>query len=289
MTERHRFEVAGNNSDLLRVLVHNSAAITMLVERSGTVRSVSGAFARLLGHDPELVGGQPADRTGSPSRSSTRVAAALDDACRRDTISTFEATLPHRDGVRTVPLEFHVVNLLDDPVVQGLVVTAYDISPLREAQDSLEFLATHDPLTQLANRSLLVERIETALTRTTERGPLTVFFLDLDRFKPVNDLLGHEAGDHLLREVAARLESVARGDDTVARLGGDEFVIVAEGVETLATVEAISQRIEASSARAVPARTRGRPRCTRASASPGRWTTRPPTRSSPTPTERCTR
>ncbi len=172
--------------------------------------------------------------------------AALADASFRETISTFEATLTHRDGVRTVPLEFHVVNLLDDPVVQGLVVTAYDISPLRDAQDSLEFLATHDPLTQLANRSLLVERIETALTRTNERGPLTVFFLDLDRFKPVNDLLGHEAGDHLLQEVAERLQGVARGDDTVARLGGDEFVIVAEGVETIETVEAIAQRIEAS-------------------------------------------
>jgi diguanylate cyclase (GGDEF)-like protein/PAS domain S-box-containing protein len=245
LTERHRFEVAGNNSDLLRLLVHNSAAITMLVERNGTVRSVSGAFARLLGHDPELVAGSLLTSWISDAQQK-RVSAALEDACRRETISTFEATLTHRDGVRTVPLEFHVVNLLDDPVVEGLVVTAYDISPLREAQDSLEFLATHDPLTQLANRSLLIERIETALTRTAERGPLTVFFLDLDRFKPVNDLLGHEAGDHLLKEVAARLESVARGDDTVARLGGDEFVIVAEGVENLETVEAISQRIEAS-------------------------------------------
>jgi diguanylate cyclase (GGDEF)-like protein/PAS domain S-box-containing protein len=245
LTERRRFEVAGNDSDLLRLLVHNSAAITMLLERDGAVRSVSGAFARLLGHDPELVTGRPLTDWVSDSQQK-RVAAAIEDACRRESISTFEATLPHRDGVRTVPLEFHVVNLLDDPVVEGLVVTAYDISPLREAQDSLEFLATHDPLTQLANRSLLVERIETALNRTAERGPLTVFFLDLDRFKPVNDLLGHEAGDHLLREVAARLESVARGDDTVARLGGDEFVIVAEGVESDETVQAIALRIEAS-------------------------------------------
>ena len=245
LTERRRFEVAGNDADLLRVLVQNSAAITMLIERGGVVRSVSGAFARLLGHDPELVIGSPLVDWVTDSQR-TRVLAALADACQRETMSSFEATLPHRDGEHTVPLEFHVVNQLDDPVVEGLVVTAYDISPLREAQDSLEFLATHDPLTQLANRSLLVERIDTALTHTAERGPLTVFFLDLDRFKPVNDLLGHEAGDHLLREVALRLETVARGDDTVARLGGDEFVIVAEGVESLATVQAISRRIQTS-------------------------------------------
>ena len=211
----------------------------------GRCAASAAAFARLLGHDPELVVGRPLIDWVTDSQR-TRVAAAIVDACRRTTISTFEATLHHRDGVRSVPLEFNVVNLLDDPVVEGLVVTAYDISPLREAQDSLEFLATHDPLTQLANRSLLVERIDTALTHVADRGPLTVFFLDLDRFKPVNDLLGHEAGDHLLREVAQRLATVARGDDTVARLGGDEFVIVAEGVESLATVQAIARRIEIS-------------------------------------------
>jgi diguanylate cyclase (GGDEF)-like protein/PAS domain S-box-containing protein len=245
MTERRRFEVATNDGDLLSILVHNSAAVTMLVDEDGAVRSVSGAFARLLGHDPELVVGRPLVEWVHETQRN-RVAAALVDASRRVGISTFEATLHHRDGVRSVPLEFNVVNLLDDPVVQGLVVTAYDISPLREAQDSLEFLATHDPLTQLANRILLVERIETALTHVPERGPLTVFFLDLDRFKPVNDLLGHEAGDHLLREVARRLELVARGDDTVARLGGDEFVIVAEGVTGLATAQAIARRLETS-------------------------------------------
>jgi diguanylate cyclase (GGDEF)-like protein/PAS domain S-box-containing protein len=245
MTERRRFEVATNDGDLLSILVHNSAAITMLVDADGSVRSVSGAFARLLGHDPELVVGRPLIEWVAETQKN-RVAAALVDASRRVGISTFEATLHHRDGVRSVPLEFNVVNLLDDPVVQGLVVTAYDISPLREAQDSLEFLATHDPLTQLANRSLLVERIETSLTHVAERGPVTIFFLDLDRFKPVNDLLGHEAGDHLLREVARRLELVARGDDTVARLGGDEFVIVAEGVTGLATAQAIARRIEMS-------------------------------------------
>lgn len=287
MTERRRFEVATNDGDLLSILVHNSAAVTMLVDADGAVRSVSGGFARLLGHDPKLVVGRPLIEWVSETQQS-RVAAALVDASRRVGISTFEATLHHRDGVRSVPLAFNAVNLLDDPVVQGLVVTAYDISPLREAQDSLEFLATHGPLTQLANR-LLVERIETALTHVLERGAVTVFFLDLDRFKPVNDLLGHEAGDHLLllREVARRLELAARGDDTVARLGGDEFVIVAEAVTGLATAQAIARRIEMSLSE--PYRLAAGTVQVFVSVGFSDPRTRPPpTPCSPTPTVRCT-
>jgi diguanylate cyclase (GGDEF)-like protein len=126
------------------------------------------------------------------------------------------------------------------------VVTAYDITPLKEAQDSLQYLASHDSLTGLANRSLLVERLDEALRRAPEAGPVTVFFIDLDRFKPVNDLLGHEAGDKLLIEVADRLRTVARGDDTVARIGGDEFVVIAEGVGSIGIAQAIAQRIDAA-------------------------------------------
>ena len=188
-----------------------------------------------------------------------RVSAALLDATLNPGTTTFEATLHHRDGVRTVPLELSAVNLLDDPVVEGLVVTAYDITPLREAQDSLQYLASHDPLTDLANRTLLVERLDEALARAPEQGPVTVFFIDLDRFKPVNDLLGHEAGDRLLVEVAVRLRNLARGDDTVARLGGDEFVVVAEEVDTLDTVQSIARRIEEGLERAGRARCRPDP------------------------------
>jgi diguanylate cyclase (GGDEF)-like protein/PAS domain S-box-containing protein len=243
LTERRRFEVAANDHDRFRVLVHNSAAITMLLDINGEITSVSGAFARILGHDPEFAIGESLLRYVVDAQRS-RVAAALLDATLRKGTTTFDATLHHRDGETTIPLEISAVNLLDDPVVAGLVVTAYDVTPLREAQDTLQYLASHDPLTDLANRSLLVERLDEALRRAPEQGPVTVFFIDLDRFKPVNDLLGHEAGDRLLREVAARLRTVARGDDTVARLGGDEFVVVAEGVETSATVAAIAKRIE---------------------------------------------
>jgi diguanylate cyclase (GGDEF)-like protein len=104
------------------------------------------------------------------------------------------------------------------------------------AERAAEFLATHDPLTALPSRSMLEDRLDVAITQAgRERETLAVMLVDLDRFKTVNDALGHEAGDDLLREVAARMQACLRGSDTVARLGGDQFVAL---VPTIATPEA---------------------------------------------------
>ena len=246
--------------------------------RDGSSASVSGAFAALLGHDPELVVGEPADRLGSDRSRSASRRRDRGRTAGRDSISTFEATLHHRDGVRSVPLEFYVVNLLDDPVVEGLVVTAYDISPLREAQDSFEFLATHDRAHQLANRSLLSSASRPRSTRAPERGPLTVFFLDLDRFKPVNDLLVTRPGPLLRRSAPAWTVAVAA--TTPGRAPRRRRVRHrGRGVEPPATAQAIAGAHRVGPGRAVPLGA-GTAQVTRASASPGRSTTRPRTRSS---------
>ncbi|MBV8949454.1 MAG: EAL domain-containing protein [Actinobacteria bacterium] len=243
-TQRRKFEVAGDSDARFRSVVHHSPVITMLLDANGVVTSVSGAFARILGHDPELVVGTQLSQWAIPGHRH-RLHRALTQATRAEGTRNVDATLRHRDGVRDVPLEFHFVNLLDDPVVAGVVVSAFDVTELREAQASLKHLATHDALTGLANRSLLLERIDDALARAGEGTPLTVLFIDLDRFKPVNDLLGHEAGDRLLMEVADRLRSVTRSSDMVGRLGGDEFVVVSEGVAGVDEAQAFARRLEA--------------------------------------------
>jgi diguanylate cyclase (GGDEF)-like protein len=109
--------------------------------------------------------------------------------------------------------------------------TANMADSLKRANDELQRLALHDPLTQLPNRLLLEDRIDQAIAHA-ERGKFkcAVLFVDLDRFKMVNDSLGHFAGDELLRAVANRLQTVVRGEDTVSRLGGDEFVILLRDV-----------------------------------------------------------
>ncbi len=109
----------------------------------------------------------------------------------------------------------------------GLLVAALVLHYTNRIGRERERLATHDALTALPNRSLFMDRLEQALVRAQRRNTLVgVIFIDLDRFKRVNDTLGHAGGDLLIGEVAARLRQAARAEDTVARLGGDEFVVV---------------------------------------------------------------
>lgn len=112
------------------------------------------------------------------------------------------------------------------------------------AEDKLIHQASHDSLTDLPNRALLLDRLATALTRTAdERATLAVLMLDLDHFKTINDTLGHQAGDLVLTTVAERLVSCVRPVDTVARLGGDEFTIILDGLENPKQMHEIAERI----------------------------------------------
>lgn len=122
-----------------------------------------------------------------------------------------------------------------------------DITERKRVEQELRYLANYDALTGLPNRSLLVERIEQGIVRArnSERC-LGVLFLDLDRFKHINDSMGHAAGDSLLRAAGARLRQVVRGNDSVARLGGDEFTVVLEDIAGTADAEAVAAKIIAA-------------------------------------------
>lgn len=111
--------------------------------------------------------------------------------------------------------------------VSHFVCLFADISTIKQSQRELDFLAHHDPLTKLPNRLLLTARLEHALQQAERASnQVAVMFIDLDRFKNINDSLGHSVGDMLLLQAADRLRSLVRAEDTIARLGGDEFVIV---------------------------------------------------------------
>ena len=124
---------------------------------------------------------------------------------------------------------FRAVNLVDEPDVGGIVVNVHNIDDRKQAERELQHRATHDALTGLPNRALFHERVRGALDHGAAAArPCAVLFIDLDGFKSVNDSLGHDAGDHLLRVVAERLRAVTPRRHTVARLGGDEFAVLLE-------------------------------------------------------------
>ena len=114
----------------------------------------------------------------------------------------------------------------------------------KRAEEHLSYLAHHDPLTGLANRGLFCDRLQQALARSKRVKQLVgVMLLDLDRFKVVNDTLGHECGDRVLQETAARLLKCVREVDTVCRIGGDEFTVLVEGVAREQDLSTVARRI----------------------------------------------
>jgi diguanylate cyclase (GGDEF)-like protein/PAS domain S-box-containing protein len=141
-----------------------------------------------------------------------------------------------------------ILRVTEQPMKQGgWVSTSEDITESQEAQARISHMARHDALTGLANRTQLVEKLETALAGLRSRGGgIAVHFIDLDRFKKINDTQGHDGGDFLLKTVAERLRSVTRPDDIAARLGGDEFVVVQTEVRNKEQAEDFARRLTAA-------------------------------------------
>jgi diguanylate cyclase (GGDEF)-like protein/PAS domain S-box-containing protein len=240
ITRRRVYEVGHGELSQFQQVIQHAASITLLLDRTGRVRSVSGAFTRLLGHDPTRVVGSPLAGFAA-GNDRVNLESAVFESLHTGANTHCEALMTTRRG-GTRPIRFEIVNLIDDPVVQGLVVTGHEISDLFSARSELHRLAMHDGLTGLANRSALLERLDAVVTWRT---PACVVFIDLDRFKPVNDLYGHHIGDDLLVAVAERITRSVRPSDVVARVGGDEFVVLAHGVTDGASAERLSRRIEA--------------------------------------------
>ncbi|HJV48408.1 MAG TPA: EAL domain-containing protein [Geothrix sp.] len=160
---------------------------------------------------------------------------AFEEAMRTQEKRTFE------QGSETLGI-WHEVSIF--PLEGGISVYLRDITERKRHEHEIRFLAFYDPLTGLPNRTLLKERVAGAITRCKRNGQRgAVLFLDLDRFKNINDSLGHEVGDLILKEVAHRLRAALRDSDTVARLGGDEFVILLEEFNHPENIHSITHRL----------------------------------------------
>jgi diguanylate cyclase (GGDEF)-like protein/PAS domain S-box-containing protein len=188
---------------------------------------VSWASMRLFGWDPEQLKGHHRDEFRHPDDFPSHHAAAA-AAVDGETFTT-------TDRFRCANGSFRWTEAISRRIeawgAEFVVSTVREISERQRAEERVHRLALTDPLTGLANRAVLLERLRDALLRQQRgTGIVAVMYLDLDRFKVINDSLGHRIGDSVLQAVARRLNRFVRGSDTLARLGGDEFVIVAEDV-----------------------------------------------------------
>ena len=170
--------------------------------------------------------------------------AALAKLVERQSLTNYELCLRRKDGSLVWVLQNE--NLVEGPdgrlsVIEG---TTIDISERKQAEEQVKHLAFHDPLTNLPNRLLFNDRLTLAVAQAHRHNQrLAVLFLDLDRFKVINDSLGHSIGDELLRQVAERIQEYVREGDTVARLGGDEFTLLVPGISAEEDAAKIARKI----------------------------------------------
>lgn len=223
-----------------RSIVETAADGIITIDQTGCIESFNRAAEAIFGWSAAEAIGTPA-RDFLSTDSYARVAAAVDVGDRIgiacDALRSDGTTFP-------IELSMSVVTVLGTRTLTAIV---RDVTVQRAFEARLEALALHDTLTGLPNRRRLLERVEEAIARgRRNHGMLAVMFCDLDRFKVVNDSLGHEAGDQLLVFAAARIGAVIRETDTLARLGGDEFVVLCDEVEAISTVTEIAQRVAAA-------------------------------------------
>lgn len=220
--ELKKREAAALELKRMRLLSDVSQEI-LIIARDGIILQVNAAGRRMLeGPERQLVGRHMLDLIADDChpiimRRIENVRAGLDH----------EEIRLHSTTGTLVPVEFSCTTI-DYEGAPATVVAFRDLSDRKRDEARIRHLAHHDPLTNLANRSLLQERLSLALNIAADsRKTLALLYLDLDHFKPVNDLFGHTAGDALLIMVAKRLQAELRPTDTLARIGGDEFVVVA--------------------------------------------------------------
>ena len=230
---------AGQHS---RSLVHNSSDIITVIDREGGIRYQTPSIGWVLGLPPASLIGRPIRDLVHPDDVETfdRYLTEVAQASAMQASST-RVRMRHHDGTWRF-LETAGNNLLHDAAVNGIVLTARDVSDRRELEERLHHQAYHDSLTGLPNRAMFLERVRVASAQTDGRS-LGVLFIDLDNLKIVNDSSGHEGGDALLMAVATRLKDVSGPGDTAARLGGDEFALLLVGSDTASDAPAIAAQL----------------------------------------------
>jgi diguanylate cyclase (GGDEF)-like protein/PAS domain S-box-containing protein len=230
-------------AERFRELVERARDAMCVATGDGRYVLVNPAFAAMTGYTVEELMAEPFWRL-VPADEVVHVSALLEEAFGGARDARYEMTLVRKDGTRFVAeVTGHAV--VEDGAPPLLEAIVRDVTERRALETALRDQALHDGLSGLANRTLLLDRLEVALRRVAVGGAeVALVSVDVDDFTHVNDSLGHAAGDELLFDLGGRLESITRDGETVARIGGDEFAILAEGIARSVDVASIVARVE---------------------------------------------
>jgi diguanylate cyclase (GGDEF)-like protein/PAS domain S-box-containing protein len=244
VTERRLAEQALRDSEArYRLMAENSTDLISRTSMHGVFLYLSDASRRLLGYEPaDLVGRSAYDIIYVDDRDEVRhLSKLITDAGP----TTFSYRVTRKDGslVWFETTSRSVRNPATDRIDE-IICVSRDISERKRAEEQIEYQAYHDALTGLPNRRLFRDRLTVALAHSRRlKSTLAVMFLDLDRFKYVNDTLGHSIGDELLKTVAARLAAALREEDSIARMGGDEFTVLLPELNSPDHAASVAQKL----------------------------------------------
>jgi len=245
ITERKLAEATLKNSEeRYRTLVESSTDAILMLDRERNAVTCNQAFLDLFGYQKNEVEGQSI-RIVHPSEESFRAyGKATYPLVERVGSLREEWDLMRKDGtIFSAEIVTSPIRSLDGTTT-GYICIIRDITERKRAEEELAYMATHDSLTGLPNRTLFTDRLTMTLTQARRsKKNLAVMLLDLDYFKDVNDTLGHNMGDHLLRAVGNRLSGLLRKGDTIARIGGDEFLLLLPELLKIEYATALAQKI----------------------------------------------
>ncbi|KAB0548435.1 diguanylate cyclase [Pseudomonas argentinensis] len=246
--ERHRRDLLRLTRQLERErafnasILDNTAEGILVVGDEGRIRFANPAITRMLGCQAgELIGSALLDWVEGGDAEEWQTSSFYLHWQRREDLRLHDANLRTRDA-RPVPVALSCSPLPDSE--HGMVLLALDMSVVRDLHHQLESLAITDALTGLLNRRGFLQELQAAISRHQRTGQkAALLYLDLDGFKRINDTLGHERGDQVLRQVSVQLKGCLRPYDRLARIGGDEFTVILDSLGSSAEAAAVAQKL----------------------------------------------